>query len=330
VDPIVSIVIPTYKASQWIEETLESVIAQTIPLQQLEILIVDDKSPDDSAKLAVGFLTKHAVEGRVILRKANGGPGAARNQGWKMARGEWIQFLDQDDLLTPHKLEVQVSRARAATADVAVVYSSWQYYELVDGKWQPNRPVNDQFIDDDPLVRTLRPFGFGYVGPTLIRKSMLARIGGFSERPNMSEDMDLMLRIGMAGGKFLAAPTDGPGLLYRQSPTSLWRQYSRHSVAMRNAALTLRSVHEFFKQQNPQGLPMHVRDALAWRYANGLEFYQRFDPRTFRQIMGWIDELGVEAPPDLSRSMSALTRFLGFERALRVRTGYRRYVLGDR
>ena len=99
----ISVIIPTYKASAWIEETLESVVRQTYPADSLEILVVDDASPDDTVSIVRRFLGRYLLNSRVVEREVNAGPGATRNAGWTMARGDWIQFLDQDDQVAPHE-----------------------------------------------------------------------------------------------------------------------------------------------------------------------------------------------------------------------------------
>jgi glycosyltransferase involved in cell wall biosynthesis len=93
-------VIPSYNAERFIAETIESVLAQTVEIA--EIIVVDDGSADQTAKVADGFpRTK-------VIRRANGGQGAARNTGVDAAAGEWIAFLDHDDLWGPRKTEIQL------------------------------------------------------------------------------------------------------------------------------------------------------------------------------------------------------------------------------
>src|ERR1700680_2846049 len=108
---LVSVVIPMYNARSWIEETLESVVRQTFPLSDIELVVVDDASQDDSVRLAESFIATHNLHGQVVRSERNGGVSAARNRGWQIARGEWVQFLDADDLLAPKKLQVQIEHA---------------------------------------------------------------------------------------------------------------------------------------------------------------------------------------------------------------------------
>lgn len=323
--PILSIVIPTYKAAAWIEMTLSSVIGQTYPHENIELLVIDDKSPDNSVDISREFLAKHPINSQVIACQKNGGAAATRNIGWRMAKGDWIQFLDQDDLLEPHKLALQAEYALRAADDVAVVYSAWQQLELIGGQWQRTGPVNRASIDHDPVLAILQDFSFGYVGPTLIRRAFLQKIDGFFERPNLGEDIDLLLRIAMAGGQYRAAHSAEPAFLYRQSPNSLWRSYIKNKDAMRNLLQTFKRVENFLRAQTPTGsLSPAARDALARRYTRMVDFYQQHDPESFREIMTWVRGLGLRYPPELSVPLRALSRVAGYENALRLRAGVRR------
>lgn len=320
----VSVIIPTYKAAPWLEATLESVVRQTFPAHDLELIVIDDASPDDSVAIARKFLQQHSLNSRVVQREMNSGVAATRNAGWKLANGEWIQFLDQDDLLAPHKIELQARCATEAPADVAVVYSNWQYFLLEDGKWQASGALNAPFVDDDPILQILEQWSFGYVGPALIRKSFLRLIGGFEEKPNIGEDTELMLRLAMAGGGFREARSEQAAFFYRQSPGSLWRAYAKDRVAMRNLLKTYRRVDEFLRRQSPNGaLSKRARKALARRYSASADYYLENDPGSFQDLIGWFAELGVRYPPDATRGMRFLASLVGYERGLRLRSAYR-------
>src|SRR5438105_6610347 len=127
----VSVVIPSYKSAPWIAATLESVLNQTFPRQELEVIIIDDASPDNGTQVARAVLEGTGLEHRIVMREKNGGVASSRNVGWRMARGQWIQFLDHDDLLVPHKIALQYELGSKAPKDVGVVYSSWRALEPI-------------------------------------------------------------------------------------------------------------------------------------------------------------------------------------------------------
>src|SRR5208283_2367398 len=104
-DPLVSVVIPTYNCGRYICETVESALGQTY--SPVEIIVVDDGSTDDTRER----LTTYGDRVRYIYQQ-NTGPAVARNRGVQDAQGDWIAFLDADDLWLPYRLELQVELLR--------------------------------------------------------------------------------------------------------------------------------------------------------------------------------------------------------------------------
>src|SRR5262249_42668339 len=143
---------------------------QTFPRSQMEVLVLDDASQDASADIADALLRQAHLPGRVIRNESNAGVSVTRNRGWGLARGEWIQFIDADDLLQPDKLHVQAEVARGADERTAVVYSDWQHLRFDGTSWHPSLPLREPYVDDDPVVRILQDLWFGYVGPVLMRR----------------------------------------------------------------------------------------------------------------------------------------------------------------
>src|SRR5258706_15592076 len=99
-EPSISVVIPAYRAAKTIGRAIASVIAQTHGV--LEVLVIDDGSPDD-----VSAATERFGAAVTVIRKENGGAASARNLGIERARGDWIAFLDADDYWHPDKLKRQ-------------------------------------------------------------------------------------------------------------------------------------------------------------------------------------------------------------------------------
>ncbi len=100
--PLVSILIPCYNSEQWLAETIESALAQT--WKNIEIIIVDDGSTDNSLAIAKSFESSIVK----VISQENKGASTARNIALKEAQGDFIQYLDADDLLAPDKIELQV------------------------------------------------------------------------------------------------------------------------------------------------------------------------------------------------------------------------------
>lgn len=321
----VSVVIPTYKSAPWIDATLSSVVEQTYPTDLLELIVVDDASPDDTVSRAREFLKRQPMKSEVIAREKNGGVAAGRNVGWRAASGDWIQFLDGDDLLAPHKIALQAEVVKKDPDGFDVAYSNWQAYWPQGETWAGVGPVWRPFVDEKPVLQILQELTFGYVGPTLIRRTFLEKVAGFGEQPNLGEDMDLMLRMAMAGARFRQVPSEQVTFYYRQWPDSLGRNYSKNVEARRNLLRTFRSAEEFFRARNPDGkVSEDERRAVVHRYSRDAEFFVEHDPDTYKLLLAWLEELGERHPEILSRNLNRLAKLVGYQRAVRLRAAYRK------
>jgi glycosyltransferase involved in cell wall biosynthesis len=288
------------------------------------VVVVDDASRDDTPALVDSCIDELSMPARVIRRAQNAGVSVVRNVGCRLAKGDWIQFLDADDLLTPQKIELQLAAVANVSDDVAVVYSPWQHMALEDEVWRPVGPLVDSQVDDETISRILDDFAFGFVGPALIRKSFLDVVGGFDEHLNLGEDIDLMLRIAMAGGRFQRVPSAEPTFFYRDTPFSLWRKSSADVGSMRNLVRMFRRVETYLRTQSQEGVSERARHGLARRYAKCLDSFIDRDPEAFQETLQWIAELGHKYSPDAGRGMRMLSTLVGYEGALRIRAGYRR------
>jgi len=187
----VSVVIPTFNRGSRIQATLDSVLWQS--LAPLEIVVVDDGSTDGTAD----WIEEHYGDAVRVVRGRNGGVARARNRGWREARGEWIAFLDHDDLFHPDKL---ATLAPLLGGDAGVVVSRWREIE------------NGQTIRESPIVAA--PVGafdwlFGWNNPLvsmsvpLVRRSCLESAGGFDPRCVPADDWDLWLRLAARKAPFV-------------------------------------------------------------------------------------------------------------------------------
>jgi glycosyltransferase involved in cell wall biosynthesis len=127
VEDLVSTIIPVHNRPSLLREAVVSALAQTY--RPIEIIIVDDGSTDETVREADALAEAHS-EVRAIHRQ-NGGPGAARETGRLAARGEFIQYLDSDDLLVPIKFELQVAGLRRSS-DCAASYGKTRFYAYGD------------------------------------------------------------------------------------------------------------------------------------------------------------------------------------------------------
>lgn len=200
--PSVSVVIPAYNSAGCIRRAIDSALAQTAT--PIEIIVVDDGSKDDTAEVVGTY-----PEPVRLVRQENGGPGAARNHGVRVARGEWIGLLDADDAWLPHKLVTQLELTKDPKAGVV-------HAAVVSGATQdiPERATFERLWARN-VVKT---------STVLVRKSAFEEVGGFDEDRALIgvEDYNLWLRLARAGWEIIYCPevvcdkTDVPGSLSNQ------------------------------------------------------------------------------------------------------------------
>jgi glycosyltransferase involved in cell wall biosynthesis len=184
--PRVSVVIPTYRHQDTIISTLESVFLQTF--QDFEVIVVNDGSPDATAEV----LAPLAASGRIrYFEQSNKGQAAARNRGLAEATGEFIAFLDDDDLWPPDKLQWQVAYLERNPAIAAVGGG----FEWTGGRTASDTTWGCEGVVTAEMVSSGNPFASP--GQTLIRTQVLCEIGGFDTSLWGADDLDLWFRMSL-------------------------------------------------------------------------------------------------------------------------------------
>ena len=210
--PPVSVVIPAFNAESVIGETLGSVRAQTF--RDFEVIVVDDGSRDGTADIVRRFCEKDPRF--CLLEQGNRGTSAARNAGLERARGEFIAFLDHDDVWFPEKLarQVELSHADPRANFLFANFYFWDGKQDLHPMYESNQPL--------PEGDTLRQLIFGccYCPLTvMVRRETLVSAGQFDTSERFSEDWDMWLRIGERG--IWARGIREPLARYRRWPGSL-------------------------------------------------------------------------------------------------------------
>ncbi len=141
---LVSIIMPSYKSERFIRASIESVLNQTYPYW--ELIVIDDKSPDNSNKIVEDFMKKDKRIKLIKLEK-NSGPAIARNTGIKEAKGRYISFLDSDDQWLPEKLEKQIKFMKEN--NLALTYSS---YYMID---EDDKPAGIYTVPEEVTYKEL-------------------------------------------------------------------------------------------------------------------------------------------------------------------------------
>jgi glycosyltransferase involved in cell wall biosynthesis len=193
---LISIVVPVYNKARSVERSLASIAAQTH--RDFEVIVVDDGSTDGSSDVVAAFPDPRFR----VVRQANAGPGAARNHGLSLAKGEVVAFLDADDEWMPEYLERNLAALQAAGPSVAAVASG--FVEYPNGKdrapaWRARGLVEGVFRAraDTPPMTFVHTVAYLSCWNTVARTDVLRRLGGFYGRDRClyAEDAWLFLQL---------------------------------------------------------------------------------------------------------------------------------------
>lgn len=246
---IVSVIIPSYNRARFLGRAIQSILDQTY--RNFEILVIDDGSTDGTRDVAESF-------GKVVryVYQPNSGVSAARNHGIRIARGDYLAFLDSDDEFLPTKLEKQIAYLETHSR-VGMVYSSYLILDEVTHQSYPSRqPLLSGWVFRELLLRCMwAPL----TTPTvMLRKVVLECVGLFDETMHLAEDIDLWCRVAR---RFEIASLPEPlSRIHRHAGN-----ISGNTDPERNLAVWLYIVEKIF-QENDQLDPIYKRRLYARIY----------------------------------------------------------------
>ena len=211
--PLVSILIPAYNAERWIAETMQSALGQTWPNK--EIILVDDGSTDQTVRVAQQFASKTVS----IVSQKNQGAAAARNKAFELCHGDYVQWLDADDLLSPDKIAYQMRAAGETTEGRTLFSSAWASFRY--------RPAKARFIptslwsDLDPTEWLTRKWEGNWHMQTatwLVSRELTEVAGVWDTRLLGDDDGEYFFRVVNASNGIRFVPKSR--IYYRITPTS--------------------------------------------------------------------------------------------------------------
>ena len=319
--PRVTIVIPALNMEDWVTETLLSAIGQTLAKDELEIILVDDGSVDNTAAVADDLLSRSDVSYEILNCGETRGLSAARNAGWRRARGEWVQFLDADDLLETDEISTALPMSEQVGPEVASIFCSWGRLILEGSEWVRRPVCPSPTVGADPLAEMLRPdICINNNGCHIFRRSWLERVGGYDETYPLFEDINLLMRIVMAGGVLKWAPSMRPLFWYRKRQGSISHGGHRKFV---DACVRITYLAEDYWRETGMLTEAHT-EALARSYFVSARYFAEHDPASFERIVTHIFELLPSFVPPEPTALRRLTKVVGYRRAERVAVSYRR------
>ena len=244
--PLISVIVPVYNGEKTIRETIESALAQSF--SDFELIVINDGSQDSTLDVLASIQDPRIK----IFSYPNAGVSASRNRGFDQSSGEFIAFLDADDLWTSDKLEAQLT-ALQENPNAAVAYS---WTNFIDETSQVSSHGSHRTVNGDAYADLLL-FCFLENGSNpLIRRQALINIGSFDESLSPAEDWDMYLRLA-AHYHFICVPF--PQILYRVTTNSASSNVSKMETA------SLQVLERAYKQ-SPKSQQVLKKQSFAYLY----------------------------------------------------------------
>lgn len=197
----ISVIIPTYNRQKLVQRAIESVLDQSVV--PYEIIVVDDGSTDNTKKEII----KYGSKIRYIYQENSGKPGAARNLGLKYVQGNWIAFLDSDDVWLPDKLNLQLKLINKVKVNLGIVFSGYEivkkdkkisrseiidlseFERLIDCDVDEGIIINGELLHYYLILKNII-----HTSTVLLNKDLLKSVSGFDPAITIAEDLDLWIR----------------------------------------------------------------------------------------------------------------------------------------
>lgn len=243
-NPLVSIVLPTYNRARLLSRAVKSILDQTYP--NFELIVVDDCSTDNTEGVVKEFQDDRI---RYIRHEKNQGAPIARNTGIRAAKGKYIAFQDSDDVWCSTKLEKQVNAFNSAPIDLGVIYTS---FWLIDNDKEIMVPSSLVKQTEGKIHNTLLAMNFVSLSSAIVKKECFVNVGMFENIPRF-QDWELWLRISKYYSfKHLSEPLVK---VYRQSDS-----ISRNTDVLISARKYILSKHYAELSKNSKLLSKHYSD----------------------------------------------------------------------
>ena len=311
--PLVSILIPAYNAERWIAETMQSALGQTWPTK--EIILVDDGSTDQTVRVAQQFASKTVS----IVSQKNQGAAAARNKAFELCHGDYVQWLDADDLLSPDKIAYQMRAAGETTEGRTLFSSAWASFRY--------RPAKARFIptslwsDLDPTEWLTRKWEGNLHMQTatwLVSRELTEAAGSWDTRLLGDDDGEYFFRVVNASNGIRFVPQSR--VYYRITPSSRLSHIGRSNKKMEAQFLGMKLQIGYLRAREDSD---RVRAACVTYLQTWLPVFYPNRPDLVQEAQQLAASLGGQLSlPEASWKYALIEKLFGFAAAKHTQLSY--------
>lgn len=307
---LVTIIIPVYNSAEYIVETVYSVLRQSY--EKIELIIIDDNSTDDSLEQI-----KKIQDSRIrIFQNKSKGACSARNLGIEMAKGDYIQFLDADDLLSPEKIFIQLNTLLECANNNSIASCKWVHFtkNLEDAEHKPLQKVDKSY--DEPINWLLDSWNGGGMGQTaiwLIPKALIDKVGKWDEELLKNQDGEYMCRI-------LCHSSE---IIFSEHATVFYRKPSKGNVSQNTTKKGIKSLLDSYKKYEyilKFNTCLQVRKSLSANYCRFIYTYYNSHKELAKEAIKHTEKLGIKVDIPFSNPLFRyLSLFMGYKSVFQIR-----------
>ena len=309
--PLVSILIPLYNSEKYISMTIENCLNQRHG--NIEIIIVDDGSTDRSAEIAEGYAVRY--DNVKLYRQKNSGAPRARNLAFAKSKGEYIQYLDADDLMSENKISAQIEIAKTYNYAPDIIFSSkFSYFKksIEDAKYFKQTIDKSYKSGIDWLTDSWSGGGFGVVMGWLTHRKLIQKAGKWDETLKKNQDGEFFSRVLLNAKRVIM--TDNTMVYYRRTGS--------HSISASRSEESVYSVLQSLKKYEKnieKSNNKQLNEALAIMYANFVKEHYGIHTHIVKEAEKEIGKLGFDINKLPYRGkFGYLVSRMGFHNAVKI------------
>ncbi|TKB98230.1 glycosyltransferase family 2 protein [Pedobacter cryotolerans] len=309
INDLVSVIIPAYNAELTIEKTLVSVFEQTY--ENIEIIVINDGSTDDTLKILRAFDEKIK-----IISTPNQGVSNARTLGTENSKGAYIQFLDADDLLDKHKINVQISALKQHDADIA--YGDWQKFVIEDGEMRITEMIKRR-LSDSVAVNIFSDF---WCPPAVLLFSRkIISVIQWNKNLPVIQDARYLLDAALSNGIF----TYTPGIM------ASYRIGQRNSLSTKNnlafvkdCFVNAQEIYDYWNKES--AIKKEEKHAIVRCVRYCINEFRYLDRKLQNKAIDFLLKISPNYIPEEKGSLRILSSILGYKNAEKVAMLKRRLI----
>lgn len=316
--PLVSILIPAYNSQAWIADTITSALAQTWP--RTEIIIVDDGSRDETLRIARQFESAKVL----VISQPNQGAAAARNNALQRSQGDYIQWLDADDLMGSNKIATQMEGTMSCSSKRTLFSGMWGYFLFRPQKarWSESS-LNCDLTPVEWLLRKMEQRAFMQTSTWLVSRELTGAVGPWDARLTADDDGEYFSRVVLASDAVRFVPD--ARIFYRIAGSNSLSYLGTNKKKLESQFLSMLLQFRHFRAREDS---QRVRQACTKFLQDSLIYFYPEHPDLVKRCEELAASLGGRlGTPQLPRKYAWMQRLFGWPAAKGSQLHYNRFKL---